>query len=184
MSVKIKTNANYMRSMFRKRKQMTTARIQYFLNALADEGIAVANPIVSQATQEMSGISLDGSNTVDYLKANPITKTLVKRNGKGRYTIAINFTGEDVMFIEFSAGVTYGTMPGTFSPLSNGDPYGDGYGVGTYPGQTHAFDDYWVYEKDGTLYVSVGNKAFMPMYHAADSMLMKIATLANSAWAI
>ena len=87
----------------------------------------------------------------------------------------IHLTGSDVLFIEFGAGIYYNT-PGQH-PLE--DEFG--YGVGTYPGQTHAFDDYWFYtdEQGNTGQISYGTQATMPMYSASIEMYQEVTRIAR-----
>lgn len=65
-----------------------------------------------------------------------------------------------LLAIEFGAGIHYNPQP---NPKS-----GDfGLGVGTFPGQTHAFDDgWWYFGNDDKWHYSQGIKATMPMYNA------------------
>ena len=73
-------------------------------------------------------------------------------------TYAIVASGATVLILEFGAGVTYG----------NGHPQAAefGYGPGTYPGQTHAFDPkgWWYTGSDGKGHHSYGNAPSMVMY--------------------
>ena len=87
----------------------------------------------------------------------------------------IHLTGKDSLFLEFGAGIYYNT-PGQH-PLE--DEFG--YGVGTYPGQTHAFDDYWFYtdEQGNTGQISYGTQATMPMYSASIEMYQEVTRIAR-----
>lgn len=90
-------------------------------------------------------------------------------------SITITLNGEDVMFIEFSSGFTYGIND---YPLPSGEPYG----VGTYPGQTHAYDaDGWTYwdKNSYTKKHSYGTPAYMPMYKAEEEIARKIIEIAE-----
>lgn len=89
--------------------------------------------------------------------------------------VEIHLTGSDVLFIEFGAGIYYNT-PGQH-PLE--DEFG--MGVGTYPGQTHAFDDYWFYtdEQGNTGQISYGTQATMPMYSASIEMYQQVVQIAR-----
>lgn len=87
----------------------------------------------------------------------------------------IHLTGSDVLFIEFGAGIYYNT-PGQH-PLE--DKFG--MGVGTYPGQTHAFDDFWFYtdEQGNTGQISYGTQATMPMYNASIEIYKQVRQIAR-----
>lgn len=80
----------------------------------------------------------------------------------------LNLIGSQVAFVEFSAGVTFGTMPGGY-PL----PSGAGMGIGTYnPGSDNAWSpDGWAYmDSSGIVQKTYGNPAYMPMYYASQKM--------------
>lgn len=70
--------------------------------------------------------------------------------------------------IEFGAGIRY-------NPTANPKSAEFGMGVGTFPGQTHAFQDGWYYlGDDGEWHYSHGVKASMPLYNASEDMRSKI----------
>lgn len=87
----------------------------------------------------------------------------------------LHLTGKDALMIEFGSGIYYNT-PGQH-PLE--DKFG--YGVGTYPGQTHAFDDYWYYtdEQGNTGQISYGTQATMPMYNASIEIYKQVVQIAR-----
>ena len=66
-----------------------------------------------------------------------------------------------LLLIEFGAGIHH-------NPVANPKADELGFGVGTFPGQTHAFDGegwYWR-DESGELHHSYGITPTMPMYHA------------------
>ena len=67
-----------------------------------------------------------------------------------------------LLAIEFGSGIYH-------NPISN--PYADklGFGVGTFPGQIHAFEDGWYYwdDTEEKWKYTHGVKATMPMYEAS-----------------
>ena len=87
---------------------------------------------------------------------------------------AIRLTGDKVLFIEFSAGITYGTDN---YPL----PSGDKYGMGTYPGKGHWNSPYgwWYVDEQGNKHHSYGNRAYMPMYHAEQAIIIQVSHIAR-----
>ena len=87
---------------------------------------------------------------------------------------AIRLSGQKVLFIEFSAGITYGSKN---YPL----PSGKEYGMGTYPGKGHwNSPGGWYYKDDsGELHHSFGNRAYMPMYHAEQAIIMAVRSVAK-----
>lgn len=87
-------------------------------------------------------------------------------------TITVN--GDNILFIEYGSGIRFNN--GNFHPWAH--KYG--YGVGTYPGQTHAFDpNGWYYRKDGALHHSWGTKATMPVYNAYKTIQERITEVAK-----
>lgn len=66
-----------------------------------------------------------------------------------------------ILAIEFGAGIHFNSTPNP-----NADKFG--LGVGTFPGQIHAFEDMWFYwdEIDQMWKPTHGVKATMPMYNA------------------
>jgi hypothetical protein len=78
-----------------------------------------------------------------------------------------------LLLIEFGAGIHYNSVP---NPKA-----GElGFGVGTFPGQTHAFEDGWYYpDENGEWHYTHGTKATMPMYNASTEMLLNIRKIAR-----
>jgi hypothetical protein len=78
-----------------------------------------------------------------------------------------------LLMIEFGAGIHY-------NPVDNPKAGEFGFGVGTFPGQTHAFEDGWWYPDDnGEWHYTHGTKATMPMYSASTEMLLNIRKIAR-----
>ena len=86
---------------------------------------------------------------------------------------------EDILFIEFGAGIYYNN--GNAHPQSKEF----GYGVGTYPGQKNAINPgYWNYrDESGTLRFSLGTEATMPVYKAYIEMVSMVETIAREVFA-
>ena len=76
--------------------------------------------------------------------------------------------------IEFGAGIHYNPIPNP-----NADELG--LGVGTFPGQIHAFEDYWFYwnDKEQKWLPTHGVKATMPMYMASMEIQQNIVKVAK-----
>ena len=75
---------------------------------------------------------------------------------------------------EFGAGIYYNN--GNANPKAKEF----GLGVGTFPMQKHALNDYWWYRDDsGTLRMSKGTEATMPMYNASKEIIQKIEIIAR-----
>lgn len=66
-----------------------------------------------------------------------------------------------LLAIEFGSGIYY-------NPVPNPNAEELGFGVGSFPGQIHAFEDGWYYwdEKDSKWKYTHGIRATMPMYSA------------------
>ena len=80
-----------------------------------------------------------------------------------------------LLAIEFGAGIHYNPTP---NPLISSEfPYG----VGTFPGQTHAYQDMWWYwdEDNQEWRPTHGVKATMPMYKASEEMQSNILKIAK-----
>ena len=129
--------------------------------------------------KRLSEIGLDVIQTTmesipDEEKGSYYTEIINDQNGN-IVGASVRLSGEKVLFIEFSAGITYGSNN---YPL----PSGSEYGVGTYPGQTHAFSPYgWWYtdERSGETRHSYGNRAYMPMYHAEQAVIIAVRKIAK-----
>lgn len=80
-----------------------------------------------------------------------------------------------LLAIEFGAGIHYNPTP---NPLISSEfPYG----VGTFPGQTHAYEDMWFYwdENSQEWKPTHGVKATMPMYSADMEIIQNVVKFAK-----
>lgn len=79
-----------------------------------------------------------------------------------------------LLAIEFGAGIH-------FNPIPNPNAGEFGLGVGTFPGQMHAFEDYWFYwnEEKQEWLPTHGVKATMPMYNASLEIQKNIVKVAK-----
>lgn len=136
-------------------------KTQILIDKLAEKGLEVV-----QTTMESVPAEEKGSYNTEIIN-----------NSRGDIIgAAIRLTGDKVLFIEFSAGITYGTPKGGY-PLDSGKQYG----VGTYPGQVHAEDPrgWWWVDEQGNKHHSYGNRAYMPMYHAELEILSQVSNIAK-----
>lgn len=90
---------------------------------------------------------------------------------------SIRLSGNNVLFIEFSAGITYGT---NVYPLSSGNSYG----MGTYPSKKEKSDwdnpnGWWYTDESVQPHHSYGNRAYMPMYHAEQAVIIAVRKIAK-----
>ena len=79
-----------------------------------------------------------------------------------------------LLAIEFGAGIHYNPTPNP-----NADKFG--LGVGTFPGQIHAYEDFWFYWDENTQEwkPTHGVKATMPMYSADMEIIQNIVKVAK-----
>ena len=79
-----------------------------------------------------------------------------------------------ILAIEFGAGIHYNKTP-------NPEAIKLGYGVGTFPGQIHAFEDMWFYwDEDAEEWRPThGVRATMPMYEAKKMVLETVVGIAK-----
>lgn len=87
---------------------------------------------------------------------------------------------EDILFIEFGAGIHYNN-----SKAKNEKAAELGYGVGSYPGQTHAFNNkgWWYTDEAGNSIHSYGTEATMPVYNAYREMVDQVERIAKEVFA-
>lgn len=126
-------------------KEALLKKVKLFVNALAQDGISVANARLAStygdSTNGSIGFGLDDAGNI--------------------VSATISLDGSDALFIEFGSGIVFNAET---HPLAGKF----GYGPGTYPGQTHVpVPGYWYY---GGGKLSVGTGASMPMYKAAETM--------------
>ena len=84
-----------------------------------------------------------------------------------------------LLAIEFGAGIHFNPEPNSL--ISSEFPYG----VGTFPGQTHAYQDMWFYWDENTQEwkPTHGVKATMPMYSADMEIIQNVVKFAKEVFA-
>jgi hypothetical protein len=144
-----------------KYKRRLQGRLDKYIEALCEIGINTIDAEINAIDPETFGGEPDAT-----------AFSTKEPSPDGHCKMRIKLTGNDVLFIEFSAGITYGTDS---YPL----PSGKGYGMGTYPDGKGFWNnpDGWYYKDEGNPYAdenglvhSYGNPAYMPMYHAIESI--------------
>ena len=126
-------------------------RLLGVLDRLAEEGIQVIDRTVS-------GVQIDGH------AADAETRVEIVQLSENSAMAIIILEGTEVLFVEFGAGIR-------FSNPQNPKAGEMGMGVGTYPGQTNAFDPKgWWYSDGNGSHHSYGNPAAMPMYKAIEEL--------------
>lgn len=139
---------------------------ELFVQKLSDIGLNVVNSIM---------LSVPPINRGDYV-AEKVEPVITGDHVSGA---AIRLSGDQILFIEFSAGITFGQT--SFPSLPDGTPYGNGMGVGTYPGQKHAEDPtgWWYKDEWGHAQHTYGIRAEMPMYNADVEIVQSIGRIAK-----
>ena len=142
-------------------KKWIERKTSELVDRLADRGVHLAQIYFSTATY-------DGDNDV---------KVTVERRGEN--AAAVIATGKATLFIEFGAGYMMGQS-------AYASEYG--YGAGTYPGQTHAFDpEGWYLPKNVQAITgkekSFGNPPAAPMYVTVKDLEMELEKLAREVFA-
>ena len=137
-------------------------KAQQLCQRLAEEGVKVADAAINSVP-----IGRTITLTTDINPSKMGCRAMLKMTGRETRT-------EDgriyysALGIEFGSGIYYNK---TANPKSSEF----GMGVGTFPGQTHAFQDKWYYlGDDGEWHASHGVQASMPMYHAFSEMTKSV----------
>lgn len=150
-----------------------TQKNQRFVKELGNLGIQVANVQLGMGegdTERLGSgnLSLRMTSTGKVCGAKLILTSQPHTDEKGRVFYPH-------LAWEFGAGIYYNR--GKQVPKA-----GElGFGVGTFPGQTHAFNDTWVYkdEASGKFKTSRGTEATMPMYTASIEMYDQLLRIAR-----
>ena len=122
-------------------------KLDIFTRILANDGVQIALMEIraSESSSNLADIVLNVNSKGDIVEAE------------------IQMIGHDALFIEFGAGIYY-------NPADPPHAAEYGMGVGTYPGQTHAFQNGWWYKDiDGSVHYTHGTQATSPMLKASDN---------------
>ena len=128
-------------------------KCELLVSRLADSGLQIANAKVSESP-------LGGYVNLHIESLNIPNGAGTKIVGIGAIKQATGYPDFNILLaVEFGAGIYHNNTPNPYSGQL-------GFGVGTFPGQTHAFEDSWWYwdEKDQKWKRTYGVKATMPMY--------------------
>lgn len=137
------------------------AKAKLFCEKLAEIGFAEAQSKIDLSP--LSGyinVRIEDRSTID----EPCMYLVATGSDKGDFNT--------LLAVEFGAGIHY-------NPIANPDAEEYGFGVGTYPGQTHAFEDGWVFWNGNEWIYTHGVKAYMPMNSAKQKMLSQIEKIAK-----
>ena len=133
---------------------------------LAEDGLTVAQAKVGESPLGKTiSLRIDMEPSKAGCKAMLIASGQTKSNDYG--------TVSTLLLVEFGAGVFY-------NPSDNPKAGEMGYGIGTFPGQIHAFEDGWYYwGEDEKWHYTHGVKATMPMYSASVAIREQVASIAK-----
>lgn len=152
------------------------------VNDLIKELNAYRDSLSDKAEQLVEGLAKVGipviqSNMTTEGDSDPSCSITYHTSRSGTYArCTLTANGEDLLFIEFGAGVHYNGSVGQ-SPNPKGEEMG--YTIGSY-GEGQGANDYWHYmDDDGKWHTSHGTKASMPMYKASLEIFEKVQTVAR-----
>ena len=150
-------------------KDSLSVKCENLVSRLLQSGVAVSQSKVSESplgkyVTVTTNISADNMGCKGILLAKGAVK---EQEGYAPFSI--------LLAIEFGAGIHYNPTP---NPLISSEfPYG----VGTFPGQTHAYEDMWFYwdENSQEWKTTHGVKATMPMYSADMEIIQNVVKFAK-----
>lgn len=145
------------------------SKCEKLVSRLLQNGVEVANTSISESPLgKYVTVTTNISSEKMGCKGILLAKGQVKeQEGYAPFSI--------LLAIEFGAGIHFNPTP---NPLIGTDfPYG----VGTFPGQTHAYQDMWWYwdESINEWRPTHGVKATMPMYKAGEKIEKEILKIAK-----
>lgn len=151
----------------RRYKESLRDDVSMFIMLLMNKGINVAKERIGKAPPEYRG-------KVTVTSVNPYRTGYI-------YTAVIRLEGKQALFVEFSAGKTYGTD--SFEPLPNNPSYGSGYGMGTYNPDSDNWKSPtgWDYGEGGKQH-TYGTPAVAPLYNADKAMRDILLETAKKVW--
>lgn len=154
-------------------KDSLPIKCEKLVSRLLQSGVAVSQSRISESplgkyVTVTTNISADKMGCKGILLAKGAVK---EQEGYAPFSI--------LLAIEFGAGVHFNPTP---NPLISSEfPYG----VGTFPGQTHAYQDTWFYwdENSQEWKPTHGVKATMPMYSADMEIIQNVVKFAKEVFA-
>ena len=150
-------------------KDELPTKCEKLVSRLLQSGVAVSQARISESplgkyVTVTTNISADKIGCKGILLAKGAVK---EQEGYAPFSI--------LLAIEFGAGIHFNPTP---NPLISSEfPYG----VGTFPGQTHAYQDMWFYWDENTQEwkPTHGVKATMPMYNADIEIIQNVVKFAK-----
>lgn len=147
---------------FNKYKNNVLRLNEEFVSRLASVGI----PIIGAKIAAAQGDSEKGYSTF----------IQIYHFGEEKCMARIVVENKDILFIEFGSGIHYNNAK-THNPKAAEL----GYGVGSYPGQTHAFNPkgWWYSNGAGSSIHSYGTEATAPMQSASAEIIRRVKDIAS-----
>ena len=163
---------NKMRKELKKYKESFEYKCKLYIERLLEEGVEVAQARIGESPLGKYVVL-----STDITEDEAGTKGILIATGEVKYSDEYA-PFSTILAIEFGAGIYHNKKPNP-----NADKLG--YGVGTFPGQIHAFEDGWYYwdEKEQEWRYTHGVKATMPMYNAEIEMEKEVRKLAKEIFA-
>lgn len=145
-------------------KQNLHRKTELLCQRLSEAGMAVAQTAVGESPLGKTiTLRIEMEPSKVGCKAMLIAAGQTKSNDYG--------TVDTLLLVEFGAGVFY-------NPSDNPKAGEMGFGIGTFPGQIHAFEDGWYYwGEDEKWHYTHGVKATMPMYNASVAIRQQVAAI-------
>ena len=146
---------NKMRKELKKYKESFEYKCKLYIERLLEEGVEVAQARIGESPLGKYVVL-----STDITEDEAGTKGILIATGEVKYSDEYA-PFSTILAIEFGAGRHY-------NPKDNTNASDLGFGVGTFPGQSHAEEDGWYFwdEEKQTWIYSKGVKATMPMHEA------------------
>ena len=169
----VKGIENLKKQLLNYKNNILQQKVNEYVTRLLQVGIEVSQARINESplgkyVTLTTNISADKMGCKGILIANGEIKEEVDKDGNPYPPFST------ILAIEFGAGVYYNSVP-------NPNASKLGFGVGTFPGQTHAFEDTWFYwdETDQKWKPTHGIKATMPLYNASIEILILATKIAK-----
>ena len=164
----VKSLENLKKQLMQYRDEYLPSKCKELVTRLMEIGVSTARAKIGESplgkyVTVTTNISADDAGCTGVLLAKG---AVMKHKGYEPFSV--------LLAIEFGAGVH-------FNPIENPNADKFGFGVGTFPGQTHAFENTWFYwdEKSQEWKPTHGVKATMPMYEADMKIITNVITIAK-----
>jgi hypothetical protein len=138
-----------------------STKCEKVVTRLSEIATEVIEKQIGLAGFKIDGTTKDGTEIESGSRTEHTTASSISNQGS-KSVAEIKVAGQDILFIEFGAGVHYNGAKGS-SPHPKGQQLG--MLIGTY-GKGMGSRQVWGYVEDGVTILTHGTKATMPMYEA------------------